>query len=317
MSPSATASPCVFADDTYYCSAKGPFTPGPGRLQGIWVGTVEAQVRQTMRNLLDGLEEAGLTLSNVVATNVYLDDINDFARMNRIYARTFPTLRPPARPWRSSRRWSARRGTRTRFRTRTDFVDCGEVGAAMSDDFDNLYGGVTRRELFQIGNVLALPVLGRRESPGGGGSARAAEGRAADLSVDRRGAGHQLPRHVHHHRRIGGAARSAGGDGRRRPAQRADWTSWRMRSGRRLAELTGAEWGMVSAGCAAGLKHVTAACVAGGNPEKLLRIPDLTGFDKTEVVIPRSLAQRLRPRHPQYRREDRSRWTRPKNWRTR
>jgi D-glucosaminate-6-phosphate ammonia-lyase len=58
--------------------------------------------------------------------------------------------------------------------------------------------------------------------------------------------------------------------------------------GRRLAELTGAEWGMVSAGCAAGLKHVTAACVAGGNPEKLIRIPDLAGFDKTEVVIPRS-----------------------------
>ncbi len=58
--------------------------------------------------------------------------------------------------------------------------------------------------------------------------------------------------------------------------------------GQRLADLTGAEWGMVSAGCAAGLKHVTAACVTGGNPEKLIRIPDLTGFDKTEVVIPRS-----------------------------
>ncbi|HBE39693.1 MAG TPA: selenocysteine synthase, partial [Bacteroidales bacterium] len=53
--------------------------------------------------------------------------------------------------------------------------------------------------------------------------------------------------------------------------------------GRRLAELTKAEWGMVSSGCAAGMKHVTAACVAGGNPEKLVRIPDLTGFDKTEV----------------------------------
>ena len=96
MAPSATASPCVFADDTYYCSAKGPFTPGPARLQGIWVGTVEAQVRQTMRNLLDGLEEAGLSLSNVVATNVYLDDINDFARMNRIYAQYFSDT-PPAR----------------------------------------------------------------------------------------------------------------------------------------------------------------------------------------------------------------------------
>ena len=56
--------------------------------------------------------------------------------------------------------------------------------------------------------------------------------------------------------------------------------------GRRLADLTGAEWGMVSAGCAAGMKHVTAACVSGGNPEKLVRIPDLAGFDKTEVVIP-------------------------------
>ena len=57
--------------------------------------------------------------------------------------------------------------------------------------------------------------------------------------------------------------------------------------GRRLAELTGAEWGMVSAGCAAAMKHVTAACVTGGNPEKLVRIPDLTGFEKTEVIIPR------------------------------
>ncbi len=57
--------------------------------------------------------------------------------------------------------------------------------------------------------------------------------------------------------------------------------------GQKLANLTGSEWGMVSAGCAAGLKHITAACVTGGNPEKLLRIPDLTGFEKTEVIIPR------------------------------
>jgi hypothetical protein len=36
------------------------------------------------------------------------------------------------------------------------------------------------------------------------------------------------------------------------------------------------------------MKHVTAACVSGGNPEKLLRIPDLTGLEKTDVVFPRS-----------------------------
>lgn len=58
--------------------------------------------------------------------------------------------------------------------------------------------------------------------------------------------------------------------------------------GKRLAEITGAEWGLIPAGCAAGLKHVTAACVTGGNPEKLIRIPDLTGLDKTQVIIPRS-----------------------------
>ncbi len=57
--------------------------------------------------------------------------------------------------------------------------------------------------------------------------------------------------------------------------------------GKRLAEITKAPWGMVSAGCAAGLKHATAACVAGGNPEKLLRIPNLSGLEKTEVISPR------------------------------
>ena len=57
--------------------------------------------------------------------------------------------------------------------------------------------------------------------------------------------------------------------------------------GQKLADITGAEWGMIPAGCAAGLKHVTAACVTGGNPEKLIRIPHLTGLDKTQVIIPR------------------------------
>jgi uncharacterized pyridoxal phosphate-dependent enzyme len=57
--------------------------------------------------------------------------------------------------------------------------------------------------------------------------------------------------------------------------------------GKRLAELTGAEWGMVSSGCAAGLAHATTACVTGGNPELHVRIPDLSGFAKDEVVIPK------------------------------
>ena len=56
--------------------------------------------------------------------------------------------------------------------------------------------------------------------------------------------------------------------------------------GQRLAELTKAEWGMVTAGCAAALTHATSACIAGGDPEKMQRLPNLTGL-KNEVVVPR------------------------------
>jgi seryl-tRNA(Sec) selenium transferase len=57
--------------------------------------------------------------------------------------------------------------------------------------------------------------------------------------------------------------------------------------GARLATLTGAEWGLVTSGCAAALTHATAACVAGGNPDLHVRIPNLNGFAKDEVIIPK------------------------------
>ena len=56
--------------------------------------------------------------------------------------------------------------------------------------------------------------------------------------------------------------------------------------GARLAELTKAEWGLVTSGCAAALTHATAACVAGGNPDLHVRIPNLRGFPRDEVIIP-------------------------------
>ena len=55
--------------------------------------------------------------------------------------------------------------------------------------------------------------------------------------------------------------------------------------GRRLAELTKAEWGMVSSGCAAALAHATAACIAGADPEKMQRLPNTQGL-KNEVIAP-------------------------------
>jgi len=54
---------------------------------------------------------------------------------------------------------------------------------------------------------------------------------------------------------------------------------------RRLAELTGAEWGIVSGGCCAAVTNFTLACIAGSNPERMERIPNLEGL-KNEAVIP-------------------------------
>ena len=149
--------------------------------------------------------------------------------------------------------------------------------------------GATRRELFHIGNALALPVLMsafEADAAPVPGPLKTGPGMEVYQSIGVEpvincrgtftiiGASVELPEVR--------AAMEAASQYNVQLDELADAV------GRRLAELTGAEWGMVSAGCAAGLKHVTAACVAGGNPEKLVRIPDLTGFDKTEVVIPRS-----------------------------
>jgi len=55
--------------------------------------------------------------------------------------------------------------------------------------------------------------------------------------------------------------------------------------GKRLAGITGAPWGIVTAGCCAALTHCTSASIAGTNPERMQRLPDLTGM-KNEVIIP-------------------------------
>lgn len=147
----------------------------------------------------------------------------------------------------------------------------------------------TRRDLFQVGNVLALPVML--------GAGAAATAMAAPTGPLRPGPeiyqsiGVEPVINCRGTFTIIGASVElpevrAAMDAASRYFVQLDELAGAV--GQRLAELTGAEWGMVSSGCAAGLKHVAAACVTGGNPEKLLRIPDLTGFDKTEVVVPRS-----------------------------
>ncbi len=78
MPPSPTASPGILYGDTLYLSAKDGFIPGQGMVTQLF----DLQLRQSMRNLLDGLEEVDMDFSNVVFSTVYLRDIKDDKQMN-------------------------------------------------------------------------------------------------------------------------------------------------------------------------------------------------------------------------------------------
>ena len=92
MPPSPTASPCVFAGDTLYCSAKSGFIPGPNG--GVFAATTADQVRQTMRNLLDNLEEADMKFDQVVSTTIYLDDLSELPAFGNVYRKYFNGILP-------------------------------------------------------------------------------------------------------------------------------------------------------------------------------------------------------------------------------
>src|SRR5262249_42659440 len=55
-------------------------------------------------------------------------------------------------------------------------------------------------------------------------------------------------------------------------------------AGKRIAELLRCESALVTAGCASALSLATAACVAGADHDRILRLPDTTGM-KNEVVV--------------------------------
>src|SRR5437879_6464878 len=55
-------------------------------------------------------------------------------------------------------------------------------------------------------------------------------------------------------------------------------------AGKRLAELSGAESGMVASGAAGAIASATAGCMAGADPAKIWQLPDTTGL-KGEVVM--------------------------------
>lgn len=69
-----------------YASGQLPIDPATGAFPE---GGVKEQTRQSLLNVKAILEEAGLALSNVVKTTVFLADMGDFAAMNEVYSQFF------------------------------------------------------------------------------------------------------------------------------------------------------------------------------------------------------------------------------------
>ena len=69
-----------------YTSGQIPIDPATG---AIVEGGIKEQTRQSLTNVKAILESAGLTMSNVVKTTVFMADMNDFAEMNSVYAEFF------------------------------------------------------------------------------------------------------------------------------------------------------------------------------------------------------------------------------------
>lgn len=86
-------SQAVQVGQTLYLSGSLGTDPATGALVS---GGIEAEARQSLKNIGAVLEEAGVSYGNVVKTTVLLADIQDFATLNAVYGEFFKT-NPPAR----------------------------------------------------------------------------------------------------------------------------------------------------------------------------------------------------------------------------
>ena len=77
-----------------FCSGQVPLDPSSGEL--VKLGA-DGQTRRCLENLAAVCEAAGASLADAVRLTVYLTDMNDFARVNEVYAEFFEGGDPPAR----------------------------------------------------------------------------------------------------------------------------------------------------------------------------------------------------------------------------
>ena len=76
-----------------FVSGQGPADPKTGKMIEV---DIEKQTRQTLQNIKAIVEDAGLTLGDVVKVSIFLKNASDFQKMNEVY-KTFFQENPPAR----------------------------------------------------------------------------------------------------------------------------------------------------------------------------------------------------------------------------
>lgn len=86
-------SQAIEVDGTLYCSGQVPIDAKSGE---IFLGSIEGQTEKVMENIKAVLEASGYSLKNVVKTTIFITNMNDFAKVNEVYARYFAEA-PPAR----------------------------------------------------------------------------------------------------------------------------------------------------------------------------------------------------------------------------
>jgi 2-iminobutanoate/2-iminopropanoate deaminase len=91
--PIAPYSQAILAGNTLYISGQIPANPMTGELV---LTSIEDSVNQIMDNITNILNEANMTLSNVVKCSIFMKDMNDYAAINEVYGRYFKEV-PPAR----------------------------------------------------------------------------------------------------------------------------------------------------------------------------------------------------------------------------
>ena len=88
--PVGPYSPGMGFDKLIFVSGQGGTDPATGRI----AADVEAQTEQCLKNVRTILEEGGSGLSYVLRCGVFLMDMGDFDKMNKVYARMFDHHRP-------------------------------------------------------------------------------------------------------------------------------------------------------------------------------------------------------------------------------